>query len=91
MDKQRSPDDPRGLIFEAYRIDGIGPSECRSIYLDWALGLDQEFDMTSATARLHARYAPEHPDHPMTAVLKAGLDATTHRGRRGGRSARVKN
>jgi len=30
--------DPRGLIREAYKIDGITASQCRSIFLDWALG-----------------------------------------------------
>jgi len=29
--------DPRGLIFESYRIDGITIEECRMIFLDWAL------------------------------------------------------
>ena len=29
--------DPRGLIYEAYRMD-IGEQECRSIFLDWVLG-----------------------------------------------------
>jgi hypothetical protein len=32
--------DPRGLIYEAYRME-IGPAECRSIFLDWALGLPE--------------------------------------------------
>ena len=33
-------DDPKGLIREAYRIDGIGAGECRSIFMDWALSID---------------------------------------------------
>jgi hypothetical protein len=72
---ETSPDDPRGLIFEAYRIDGIGAADCRSIYFDWALGLPAGTDMAAATGRLHARYAAAAPDHPMTAVLAEGLAA----------------
>ena len=34
------PIDPRGLIAEAYRMD-IGPEDCRTIFLDWALGLPE--------------------------------------------------
>ena len=36
---QRDPNDPKGLIRESYRIEGIGPGECRTICLDWALGV----------------------------------------------------
>ncbi|RMF38447.1 MAG: hypothetical protein D6754_07490 [Alphaproteobacteria bacterium] len=85
MDKERSEDDPRGLIFEAYRIEGIGPAECRSIYLDWALGMPEGWDMAASTARLHARYAAERPDHPMTAVLAEGLERAARKPRRRGR------
>ena len=31
--------DPKNLIREAYRIEGISEPECRSIFLDWALSL----------------------------------------------------
>jgi hypothetical protein len=64
--------DPRGLIREAYAIEGITPWDCRSIYLDWALGLPPGADAAAATAALHARHAPAHPGHPMTAVLAEG-------------------
>jgi len=37
--KKGSPNDPKGLIYEAYRIDGITKPECRTIFLDWALSL----------------------------------------------------
>jgi len=30
-------DDPKALIREAYNIEAITRSECRSIFLDWAL------------------------------------------------------
>jgi hypothetical protein len=79
--------DPRGLIFEAYRIEGIEPPSCRAIYLDWALGLPAEADGRAATAALLARYAPEHPDHPMTAVLREGVEAEARPAGRRGRRA----
>ena len=28
--------DPKRLVAEAYRIEGITEAECRSIFLDWA-------------------------------------------------------
>jgi hypothetical protein len=64
--------DPRGLIREAYRIEGITAWDCRSIYLDWALGLAS--DPAEATRALLDRYAPDAPDHPMTAVLREGVE-----------------
>lgn len=63
--------DPRGLIREAYRME-IGPAECRSIFLDWAIGLESAGP--AEVARLLARYGPSHPEHPMTAVLREGVE-----------------
>ena len=79
--------DPRGLIAEAYRIEGIGPAECRSIFLDWALGAGEAGP--EQLRALLARYGPEHPHHPMTAVLEEGLGrAPSEPLRRGGARAR---
>lgn len=63
-------DDPKGLIREAYRIDGIGAAECRSILVDWALSLPQAADPRAALARLAVRHAPGAEDHPMTRLLR---------------------
>lgn len=79
----RGPDDPKGLIHEAYRIDGIAASECRSIFLDWALSVDG--DLRATIERLLVGRA----DHPMTDVLREGLADGARTGRRGGRAARV--
>ena len=81
----RDPFDPTGLIREAYAMPGLGPAECRSIFLDWALG--QGDDPRPAVAALLARH--DGPDHPMTAVLRAALDMPERTGRRGGRRGRV--
>lgn len=64
--------DPRGLIQEAYSMS-IGPAECRSIFLDWALGLTEGAGRAEVI-RLLDRYGPAHPDHPMTVVLREGAE-----------------
>jgi len=57
--------DPKGLILESYRIDGISPGECRSIFLDWALSLPVGADTPTALRGLLAEYEVSHPGHPM--------------------------
>lgn len=81
--------DPKALIREAYRIDGIGPGECRSIFLDWALSVPDAADVRARIERLLAQYAGEPEDHPMTQVLREGLQKAAAPRRRGGRAARV--
>ena len=80
--------DPKGLVRESYRIEGITPGECRSIFLDWAISLAPGTDTRLALKRVIAEYGADE-GHPMTAVLKAGLDAPAATGRRGGRKARL--
>lgn len=82
------PIDPKGLIRESFRIDGITDGECRSIFVDWALSVSGA-DPREAISALLARYADAPAAHPMLAVLRAGLDASPKGGRRGGRAARV--
>lgn len=81
-------EDPRGLIREAYRIEGIAGPECRAIYFDWALGVEAGRDARADTAALLSHYQAEAPDHPMTAVLREGLEAAAAPKRRGGRRGR---
>jgi hypothetical protein len=86
MDKGKLEIDPRGLIFESYRIDGIRIEECRSIFLDWAMGLAADTDMQAALSLLQQTYAQANPGHPMNSVIAAGLDRqAAASGRRGGR------
>lgn len=80
--------DPRGVIREAYAIDGIGASECRSIFLDWAIGLPAGADTAALIGTLLARHGEGAPDHPMTQVLRDGLGQWDRTGRRGGRRGR---
>ena len=63
--------DPKGLIFEAYRIDGITKSECRTIFLDWALSIPIVADQKSMIQILLDRYGAD--GHPMSEVLNEGL------------------
>jgi hypothetical protein len=88
--KRRSEDDPKGLIFEAFRMD-IGKPECRSIFLDWALSLPVEQETGPALMRLSEAYGRSHPDHPMTEVLNEGLAGLQAPRRRGGWRSRPRN
>ena len=82
--------DPKGLIFEAYRIDGITPSQCRSIFLDWALSLPDGQDSGASLQDLVACYGAQAPDHPMTKVMQQGLTKMTNPRRRGGWRSRAR-
>lgn len=83
--------DPKGLIFEAYCIDGITKAECRSIFLDWALSLPTETDTRAALKVLLAAHETAHPDHPMNDVIKEGLTGMAAPRRRGGWRSRARN
>jgi glutamate-ammonia-ligase adenylyltransferase len=80
--------DPKGLIRESYRIDGIGLPECRSIFLDWAISLAPGTEARDVIPALMAAYGVAAPGHPMTQVLSEGLESAPPPGRRGGRKAR---
>lgn len=84
----KNPNDPKGLIRESYRIEGITDAECRSILMDWALSLTDDIPQAAALAALHAQYGNGAPHHPMTALLIAGQTQMAATGRRGGRAAR---
>ncbi|MFW8636200.1 hypothetical protein [Cribrihabitans pelagius] len=84
----RIEQDPRGLIFECYRIEGITEAQCRSIFFDWALGVAAERDALTDIRSLLEIYGGRHPEHPMTAVLQQGLEQQAAPRRRGGWRAR---
>jgi hypothetical protein len=81
--------DPKGLIRESYRIEGITAGECRSIFVDWALSLPAGAGFVDHARYLLSVYGADAPDHPMTGVLTGALSAPEVPRRRGGRAARV--
>ncbi len=80
--------DPKGLVRESYRIDGISTGECRSIFMDWALSVPVGLSVPDAVRTLVAQYGEAAPDHPMTGVLAQALAAPAVAIRRGGRAGR---
>ena len=82
--------DPKGLIFESYRMEGLTREECRSIFFDWAMGSDPAAGRADAVRSLLEIYEPKFPDHLMTDVLKEGLATATEPKRRGGWRAKRK-
>ena len=74
--------DPKGLIADAYAIDGITIEECRSVFLDWALSIPEDVDTATLIGTLLARH--EREGHPMTQVLRDGLRTLRSPRRRGG-------
>jgi len=84
MSRTRDPLDAKGLIREVYRIDGITEAECRSVFLDWALSLPDGQDVGAAIRFCLSQREAEFPDHPMTSVLRQGLERAEVPRRRGG-------
>jgi len=91
MIREKDQFDTKGLIREAYRIEGISAGECRTIFLDWALSLPAEFDNRSAITQIMAHYSREPQGHPMTQVLQQGLDESIRPRRRGGWRSRSRD
>lgn len=83
-------DDPKGLILEAYRIEGITAAECRSIFLDWALSVPEGRNTHDAIAGFLRNFA-DRPDHPMTLVLQEGAHRVATPRRRGGWRSRKRD
>ncbi|MRX51103.1 hypothetical protein GI374_11730 [Paracoccus sp. S-4012] len=85
-----SETDPKGLIRESFRIEGITAGECRSIFLDWALSLPPGLVPHEAARALLDTYASE-TGHPMLAVLREAADRPPPEPRRrGGSRARAR-
>ena len=82
--KKGDENDPKGLISEAYKLEGITDGECRSIFLDWALGIPIEKDTQIVIRKLLLLYEVAAPEHPMTATLREGLKTLESPRRRGG-------
>ncbi|WP_299350298.1 hypothetical protein [uncultured Shimia sp.] len=83
--------DPKGLIRESYQIEGIIESQCRSIFLDWALSIPSGLDTRDGLNAMLAIYGEAQPDHPMTSILEQGLVQICRPKRRGGWRSRDRN
>lgn len=71
MTGRNHPSDPRGVIREAFEMD-LAIEDCRTIFLDWALGHPGETGPAEIRA-LIGEYAAGRSDHPMARVLEEGL------------------
>ena len=80
--------DPKGLVRESFRMDGITLPECRSIFLDWALSLKDAGRVAEAITALMQTYG-HNKGHPMLVVMEEGLSHPATTGRRGGRAGRL--
>jgi hypothetical protein len=81
--------DPKNLIAESYQIEGITSSECRSIFLDWALSIPLENDSALLISKLLIYYQEESEDHPMTLLLSSSLELKGENRRTGRRRSRI--
>ena len=81
--------DPKGLIHESYRIEGITLPECKIIFFDWAIQIPVGADPASHIKFCISYYGDVLPNHPMTSVLEAALAPAPQNIRRGGRAGRV--
>ena len=82
--KKGDENDPKGLLSEAYKIEGITAGECRSIFLDWSLGVPIEEDTQAVIKEVLSVYEVSSPEHPMTGTLREGLKNLASPRRRGG-------
>lgn len=85
---ERNPNDPKGLIRESFRMEGVTVEECRSIFLDWALSLPEGISQQEAATALLVQYGSGQAAHPMFPVLAAATEAPGKAKRRGGWRAR---
>lgn len=74
--------DPKKLISESFKINGISDEECRSIFFGWVLDLDSRIDINLAIKTLHEKYSLSNPTHPMISVLLEGLSGSFRAKRR---------
>jgi len=75
--------DPKGLIEDSFRIEGITIEECRSIFLDWALSVPVVAETHLLLQKLIDIHV-DQGDHPMTQVMTEGLGTMEAPRRRGG-------
>ncbi|MEM7056882.1 MAG: hypothetical protein AAF557_04790 [Pseudomonadota bacterium] len=80
--------DPANVIRDSFQIEGIGLSDCRTIFLGWILELPEGVDSVVAAQAMLQHYAHQPQDHPMTVVLREAVDGQARARRRGGAMGR---
>lgn len=86
------PQDPTGLIREAYRIENLTEGDARVIFFEWVMSLPVDADAALLAPQMQARYgAGQAGDHPMSRVLQAVVSegTTLPKARRRGGRARI--
>ena len=71
--KRATKHDKRGLIAESYHIDELDEDGARAIFLDWAM-MDAGEDTMSALTELREIHGSLQPTHPMSILLRQGID-----------------
>ncbi len=66
--------DPKGLVRESYKIEGITMGECRSIFIDWVLSLPAVANAPDFLRALLAHYGPANPEPSDDASADRGPD-----------------
>lgn len=64
--------DPKNILAKAYQMPTITDEECRTVFLSWIMSVDDQ-DVPQKIELLYKTYAPLHPDHTLTNLLKDGL------------------
>lgn len=91
MSQKNTQLDPKGLIRDCYKIDGIRPEECRSVFLDWAISQADGLNVQDMLCQLITQYADPLPLHPMSVVLYEATAEPKPVKRRGGRQGRLQS
>lgn len=88
--KNTSKWDKRGLISEALAMEGLTAYEYRSIFFDWAFGLENPESAGEAAKELLALHkTDDNADHEIIRLLEDAVKTPKHDGRRKGRARRT--
>ncbi len=81
--------DPKGLIRESYRIEGITSPMCKTIFFDWAIQVAVGADPAEHIAFCISHYRADLPGHPPTSVFPAALAPAPKKIKRDSRAVRI--
>ena len=88
--KQTSKWDKRGLISEALKMEALSPQETRSIFFDWAFGLEDTTHAAEAAKDLLDLHKTDaNADSEMIRLLTEAMSTPPQDRRRSGRGRRA--